>query len=67
MKKKSNEPTKTLLYYSGSVAIEDYLPEINDDPNLGVLFTFFDIPKKRFNNIKKKVRREQNKKRRGLK
>ena len=51
-------PTKTLLYFSGSVAIEDYLTETHDNPNLGVLFTFFDIPKKRFKNIKKRMRRE---------
>ncbi len=60
MFKKDVKPTKTLMYFSGSVAIEDWLPEVHDNPNLGCLFTFFDIPKKRLKNIKNKMREDAN-------
>ena len=46
------------IYFAGSVEIEGYLP-ISKDKKAGVLFTFFDVPKTRFRNIKKAIKRNR--------
>lgn len=46
------------VYFAGSVPIENYLP-IFGQKDVGVLFTFHDIPKKRMASIKKKKKKER--------
>lgn len=45
-----------VLYFAGSSEAETYLPRIKDDPKAGILFTFFDVPVKRFSRLKKEIR-----------
>lgn len=44
------------IYFAGSSLPEELLP-LQKRIEAGILFTFFDIPKKRFNNIKKDIKR----------
>lgn len=47
-----------IFYFAGSVEAEGLIP-IHDDERAGVLFTFFDIPEKRFKRLKKHMRDNQ--------
>lgn len=47
------------LYFAGSISAEELLPIIDKSEEYGILFTFFDIPKKRFKTIKKNIKRKE--------
>lgn len=48
-----------IFYFAGSVEAETLMPKIKEDPEAGVLFTFFDVPDKRFAQLKKEIRNEK--------
>ena len=50
-----------ILYFAGSWNAENKL-QILEDKKTGVLFSFFDIPKKRMKQIKKQIKRKEQKK-----
>ena len=53
-----------LFYFAGSLGSEDLNEEIKSSDELGILFTFADIPKKRWIGAKK-IMKKQNKQTKG--